>query len=169
MDTRSQWFLLIIGLLALGGILVTFYYLGKNLESSVYDELEFTELEKNYVECVDATCLNEGCIINSLEEYNRLVEISDSPACEQFSLPEIDFSQYALLGKSVKATGCEQEFIKQVERADGTRRILYKIDIKEKGFCKLLARNNNWILIPKIPSGYELEFFVDCGRIKECR
>ncbi len=168
MDTRPQWFLLIIGVLALGGILISFYFLGKSLESSIYDKIEFIELDQNYVKCINAVCLSEGCVINNLEEYNNLIEILDSPECEQFSLPKIDFSQYALLGKSVKATGCEREFIREVERADGTKKILYKIDVKERGFCKLLAIKNNWILIPKIPSGYKLEFFVRCGRIKEC-
>ena len=101
-------------------------------------------------------------VINTEAEYQDLINYksSFSPSCTNFVLPSIDFSQKTLLGKYASGGGCSIDFTKKVHKDDSNKKVVYVIDVIEQGMCEKLGFSNNWILIPKIPFNYTVEFQV---------
>jgi len=104
-------------------------------------------------------------VVNTQDEYQGLLEFK-SFYCEgnDFVLPEINFSQNTLLGKWTSGGGCSIDFVRKVYRDDGNKRIIYLINVVNEGTCSMMGESMNWILIPKVPSGYEVEFIVSATR-----
>lgn len=104
----------------------------------------------------------EEFIINSQEEYKELLEYkSDSPACKDFVLPHIDFSENTLLGKYASGSGCSVKFEKHVYIDDANKKIIYSIKVIGEGDCEMMGMSMNWITIPtKIPPDYIVVFEV---------
>jgi len=103
-------------------------------------------------------------VINSEQEYRELLNHKIStPKCADFQLPPIDFSQYTLLGKYAYGGGCSVNLERRVYKDEANKRIIFSIRVIEKGPCDVLVGRMNWVLIPKIPSDYEVIFKVERG------
>jgi len=72
--------------------------------------------------------------------------------------PEVDFSQNSLLGFQALGKGCSVTFEKHVYRDDQNKTILYEITVIEEGVCEKDVNNRNLILVPSIPSDYNVDF-----------
>ncbi len=100
-------------------------------------------------------------VINSGEEYQSLITYkSISSLCKDFVLPTIDFSQKTLLGKYASGGGCAIEFDRDLYKDDLERKVVYIIDVVEKGACQMMGVSMNWVLTSKIPSDYLVQFQV---------
>jgi len=115
--------------------------------------------------CIDTFFRTENSekefTINNNKEYRSLITYkSSSPFCKDLVLPTIDFSQKTLLGKYASGGGCTIDFMKKLYKDDTERKALYIIDVIEKGACNKLEFSMNWILSPKIPSDYLIQFQV---------
>jgi len=100
-------------------------------------------------------------IIDTQEEYQSLLDyLSPSLSCEDFELPELDFSQQTLLGKFTSGVGCSVDFIRDICEDSLNKGVIYSINVIEEGDCEMLITSMNWILIPKVPSDYDIEFIV---------
>lgn len=76
---------------------------------------------------------------------------------ENYTHPKIDFSKYTLLGQDANSGGCKMpDFIIEVKK-DGSD-IIYRLTVIPKGFCEMGILKNMWILIPKLPKGYNVRF-----------
>ncbi len=101
-------------------------------------------------------------IINSNQEYQTLIGYKVRiQECEDFKLPQIDFSQYTLLGKYTQGGGCSVDFVSKVYKDDSKKKISYSIKIDEEGYCEKLVESMNWVLIPKVPFDYSVEFEIE--------
>jgi hypothetical protein len=102
-------------------------------EEDSLQEIQFTYMGEE-LSCIrlSGSQENEEFIINSDEEYSSLLELKSlSPACEDFELPIIDFSQNTLLGKFTTAGGCSVNFIRNIYRDNSNKKILYSTGLVE--------------------------------------
>ena len=100
-------------------------------------------------------------VINTQEEYQNLSDyINDYISCENFTLPELDFSKITLLGKYTSGSGCSVDFLKRVYKFDSNKTIIYQIEVAATGECDMFVESMNWITISKVPSDYKVKFIV---------
>ena len=130
-----------------------------NLIEIQYEDLNKFVSEKSFA-CISAynTTSKEPkeFVINTEIEYQNLPRVSSQ--CTNFVLSSIDFSQKTLLGKYASGGGCSIDFVKKVHRDTSNKKIIYTIDVVEQGGCMMFGFSRNWILIPKVPSDYSVEF-----------
>ncbi|MEN8223938.1 MAG: hypothetical protein ABFS05_01145, partial [Bacteroidota bacterium] len=102
-------------------------------------------------------------IITSQEELESILDsncLNLPQAGYSTDPPEIDFDEFSLLGQW--ATGsCETKFIRDVDKDDDKKTIIYSIKVRDCGVCKKERYDANLVLIPKIPAGYSVEFEVN--------
>jgi hypothetical protein len=93
------------------------------------------------------------------DRYQLIPEMSYKEflaTCNVF--PDVDFSQYSVLGYQASGTGCNVTFKKHLYRDDRNKAILYELTVVEDGACEKNVNNRNLILVPRIPSGYLVYF-----------
>ena len=104
---------------------------------------------------------NTEYVINTEAQYQELASsISDHDNCQEYNLPNIDFSQHTLLGKYLTGTGCEVDFERNINKLSDSKKIIYTIEIKEEGYCEMLVSSMNWALIEKIPEDFSVEYHI---------
>jgi len=93
------------------------------------------------------------------DKYQSIPEISYEEFLETCNVfPDVDFSQYSVLGYHATGNGCNVNFEKHVYRGDQDKTILYVLTVIEEGTCENVFHDRNLILVPRIPSGYEVIF-----------
>jgi hypothetical protein len=93
------------------------------------------------------------------DRYQSIPEMSYEEflaTCNVF--PDVDFSQYSVLGYHATGTGCNVTFERHVYRDDQNKAILYELTVVEEGICEKDFNNRNLILVPRIPSDYIVDF-----------
>ena len=102
-------------------------------------------------------------VIDSESDYRRYKE-SFQKHCD-FS--DIDFDKHTLLGMYGGGNNyCSVEYFRHVEDDQANARYIFTLTVLQKGFCKRAVRWHwHWVLVPRIPESYEVEFKVD--RIRE--
>lgn len=73
----------------------------------------------------------------------------------------IDFNQFTLLGKYASKDDCEVSYERNATRNDSQKKINYSIKVQHCGYCKKPYESMNWVLIPKIPDDYTVDFKVE--------
>ncbi len=117
------------------------------VENALVSEPPITE-EMRYKEFVIQT--------DSLNIFNLEVSFDDGVTYEP-----IDFSNYTLLGKYDPASGCEVIYSRNATRDDEAKKISYEIKVDQYGVCDCFHLSMNWVLIPKMPEDYNVEFSVE--------
>ncbi len=74
--------------------------------------------------------------------------------------PNIDFSVYSVIGKTIKG-GCELKFRRELQIDHQNKQYIYTINFKDRGTCKKLVSNDNLVIVPKIPNDYTVIFKVE--------
>lgn len=75
-------------------------------------------------------------------------------------LPIIDFSSQTLLG--VRAAGnCKIKIQREVNPDENEKKYVYSVRVKSCGVCKRKALNENWVLVPKLPTNWSVSFEVE--------
>lgn len=100
-----------------------------------------------------------GILVNDDSTYQALPLRSHAyrEGCLNKPRPNIDFTKYTLLGLFTQG-GCDVYYRRKVEKDDVNKRYIYSVKIKECGVCKKLMINNNWVLVPKLPTGYTVQY-----------
>lgn len=93
------------------------------------------------------------------KSYYDSTRMSGNFPCRNYQPEPIDFTKYTLLG-NYAAGGCKVAFTRTVEQDDESKRYVYTIKVREAGACKSLEYSMNWVLVPKLPSGYRVEFLI---------
>jgi hypothetical protein len=99
--------------------------------------------------------------VENPERYQSIPEMSYKEfllICNIF--PDVDFSQYSVLGYHATGTGCNITFEKHVYRDDQIKAFLYELTIVEEGVCEKDVNNRNLILVPRIPPDYSVAFSI---------
>lgn len=95
------------------------------------------------------------------DRYQSIPEMSYEAflaTCNVF--PSVDFKQYSVLGAQATGTGCTVTFEKHVYRDDQSKTVRYENTVIEEGACETVSHNRNLILVPRIPSEYDVEFLI---------
>jgi hypothetical protein len=110
------------------------------------------------VESVDFSCdtpYRDGSfIINSQNELDSIIDLNSG--CNR---PSIDFAQYTVLGRYAYAS-CVGSYYREVVSDTANQQYNYSISVISCGDCDCLCENMNWVLVPKLPEGYAVEFTV---------
>lgn len=127
-------------------------------------EIHFTDLDLEL--CINSYSIRDSgkteFVINSNEEYLALMDNkSSADFCNNYTLPEVNFTQYTLLGKYTEGVGCSIEFVRKVYVNDTNKTITYIIDVVEDGNCKKMGMSMNWILIPRVAPNFTIQFKVE--------
>lgn len=115
-----------------------------------YDKIE--DIQSISINCF--TMSDNEYVINSESEYYSIL---DTNYCQP---TYIDFSQYTLIGKYANGAGCSVKFKRRFYVNQEDNVYLYEIEVKEKGWCKKSVESMNWIIVPKIQSGYSVTFKI---------
>jgi hypothetical protein len=101
-------------------------------------------------------------VIREIEEYEEFGEeirfYPENPDCETANLPFIDFENYSLVSKYNSGSGCSQEYNRKIFEDIENKKIIYEILVTYTGPCGMLLGSRNWVLIPRIPDNYSVEF-----------
>lgn len=140
----------------------------QQLNLVAYEEVTFFDREDTFGcgRYMDSSVLNSGtAVISSQEEYEALLnQYQTLHKCEWGKEPQvIDFSTKTLLGQYAMGGGCSIDYERNVKRFDEDKKIIYTVEVKEKGNCDMAGFSMNWITVSKnlIPSGYGIEFKVE--------
>lgn len=97
-------------------------------------------------------------VIDSQVAYDELKERLG----QSCSVPDIDFSRHTLLGMYGGGNNyCSVEYRRHVEDDRAHARYIFTLTVIERGFCKRAVRWHwHWVLVPKIPESYRVEFNV---------
>ncbi len=123
--------------------------------------------EPGVVSLGDSTAKN-NIIINSNSDleayfdnrrYNDRSRYAPSYPCINFKPESVDFSKYTLLGNYAQG-GCDAAFTRSVIPDDNNKRYNYTVKVRQAGLCKKLVYSMNWVLVPKLPPGYSVDFRI---------
>ena len=87
--------------------------------------------------------------------------------CDTAKLPEIDFSKYSLLGIESEGGGCMVDYQRNLYKDTREKKIIYDVKVTYSGFCFMLIGSWNWVYIPKLQSGYSVEFRLEQNQVME--
>jgi hypothetical protein len=101
---------------------------------------------------------NQQFVITNQSAYNNLIYYSygNQGVC---SLNPIDFSRYTLLGMNTFLS-CKYKVVRHVSLNETDKKYVYTIEVNECGNCSEQSFVQHWVLIPKIKSGYQVEFVL---------
>lgn len=101
--------------------------------------------------CVDLVNQTEFIITNDSQLVNAFVG-----GCTP---PSIDFNNHTILG--LYTTGkCEVKYIREVIRNEEDKKYEYTVTLKQCGLCKRAALSYNWVIVPKLPNGWTVDFKI---------
>jgi len=154
-------------LIVLGGVLLAALTL---IGSCANDCNDFADTSTGIIQqdLIFGTCftdigaLEQEYIIRDEAAFQALEILPvNSPECVgTTTLPEIDFNIHTLLGLYADGT-CKASFDRHVIRDDAAMKYVYTISVTPCGNCESLAFGMNWVLVPKLPENYSVEFIVE--------
>jgi len=98
-------------------------------------------------------------VITNDSLYQNLLTLG-TVVCGNYTLPEIDFTTYTLLGKFTVSDGEVKYYRREVIKDESNMKYIYTIYMKCKNNSKA-AISMNWVLVPKLPDNYSVKFAVD--------
>ncbi len=149
----------------ISGVLMMLVLFQMGCKGDCYDLVDTSsgviEQDINFGSCFsDVGALESQYIINDEATYQSLGILPiNSPDCEGSSLPEIDFNTYTLLGLYADGA-CDVSFDRIVEKDEAAMKYIYTISVTSCGNCESLRFGMNWVLVPKLPENYTVDFEV---------
>jgi len=81
--------------------------------------------------------------------------------CDTIVLADsINFTRYSLLGFYAQGTGCSVGFARNVTSNATTKKYTYSIKVAVCGTCGYTDFKMNWVLVPKVPDDYTVDFVL---------
>jgi hypothetical protein len=78
--------------------------------------------------------------------------------CDTQNLENIDFSKHMLVGYKLKVYACNVAFHRKLIVDDSAKTYTYFIEIEVCKGCNTELASPNWVIMPKLPAGYSLQF-----------
>ncbi len=100
--------------------------------------------------CTIMDRFNNGLIIDNDSAYYLNFDEKCQPE-------KIDFSKFTILGNYASG-GCYATFIRTVSIDEKNKKYTYLIDVNNCGLCSRAVISYNWVLVPKLPLGWKVEF-----------
>lgn len=102
--------------------------------------------------------LNQDYVIEDEATFNSLAALpSDHADCGNSSIQSIDFERYSLLGLYADGS-CDVIFDRNVEQDVKNKKYIYTVSRTLCSNCERHEYSMNWVLVPKLPTGYVVEF-----------
>lgn len=120
----------------------------------------------------------KGCIALYHPKLNRQVVINDESALRSFiwndrrferclaDLKRVDLSKYTLLGVEINSGWCRRPLglTHRVMKDESQKRYLLRVTYQSPGEpCRALSQYDLWVLVPKLPDGYKVDFEVSAS------
>jgi hypothetical protein len=105
-------------------------------------------------------------VINNVVEFKLLRNKIDSlflaseRGCDTAELIVPDFEKYTLLGIFSQVKGCDANYKRAVVDDNVQHKYIFTVEASSCGNCNYLIPSMNWVLVPKIPENYTVEFKV---------
>jgi len=105
-------------------------------------------------------------VITDIVEFQSLRSKMDSfflsknSGCDTASLVAPNFEKQTLLGCFAQGTGCDASFHRTVLQDDTQHKYTYTIEVEDCGKCTYKIPSMNWVLVPKLPQNYTVEFKI---------
>ena len=97
-------------------------------------------------------------VITNDSLYQNLLTLG-TVVCDNYTLPEIDFTTYTLLGKYTVSDGEVKYYKREVIKDASNMKYIYTIYMKCQNNSKAEI-SMNWVLVPRLPDNYSVEFVV---------
>ncbi len=137
---------------------VFFYSCSKSPKCSGEDSNKGIINSSIQINCIPTT-YQDNFTITTDSAYHKIFSntLTGQPIC---NLPKIDFNTYSLLG--LRGSGqCEVKFIREVTRIASEMKYNYKLTVQSCGLCKKESYSDNWVTVPKVPSGWIVTYEID--------
>ncbi len=109
----------------------------------------------------DVGALERQYVIRDNAAYQSLGILPlNTQECMNANLPDIDFDTHSLLGLYADGS-CNVGFDRIVTQNDNTKKYTYTVNVNACGNCESLHFSMNWVLVPKLPDDYTVEFVVE--------
>ena len=102
-------------------------------------------------------------VLSDETEYQSVIQTFkvDSlqfPNCHDILPPIVSFNDYTLLGIRKCGSGCETIFEQNVWLDEPNEKYIFEVKVEEIGSCEPWRCQMNWVLVPRLPDGYMVEF-----------
>ncbi len=84
----------------------------------------------------------------------KTIAILENSSCDTAGFPVIDFDQFSLIAQFAEGEGDGTTFLREVTMDTVAMTYTYTVTVRVCGRSKVFVNSLNWILVPKIPSGY---------------
>ena len=112
-------------------------------------------------ECARLDEYNETYIIRTQQEYDSLKIINrNEDTCTVLKLNPVDFEKYSLLGFE-GCGNCQVAFRRKVTENASLKKYIFSLKVLECGDCKKLSCAWNWVLVPKLPDNWTVDFIEE--------
>ena len=130
----------------------------QNLNENCVDTIKGKEI---VIKCMISK--NGNYLIRNEQQYHSQVKInSPHPDCEGYTLPQIDFSQFTLVGVVTSTGGCAPPTATtSIVKCDQSKNYLFTLKIVTNGICKINHSISFWYLIPHITNNENVEFIIN--------
>jgi hypothetical protein len=150
-------------------LLFTLFVPGGSSCSKEKTDSQKIELKITYLnsigECYKFTDSHRGYVINdsiSFQSIGDSAKVAWPTLCDSAKLPKIDFSKYSLLGKLTITSPCDK-INREVLLDSINKKYVFNINIQhtQESCIYIAVPNMNWVLVPKLPIKYAVEFNVN--------
>jgi len=113
----------------------------------------------HFGECVSTLgILGQNYTIENKEAFDALSLIpSDRADCSDNTVSSINFEKYSLLGLYADGA-CDVIFNRDVAQDIENKKYIYTVSRTLCSSCERHEYSMNWVLVPKLPEGYTVEF-----------
>lgn len=100
-------------------------------------------------------------LIRSDGDFAELIAAVPRERCKGVTFPKIDFNTHTLIGQYARLGGCAVTFERQVFIQKDKQRLTYEVrPRRESAMCQQLVSSMNWVMVPRIPDAYSVDFIV---------
>jgi hypothetical protein len=105
------------------------------------------------------TLLVGGSVVFTTKEELRARFHRHTPPCNEAQIPRIDFDKYTLIGRWITLGNCPagKMFTLKVIRDDKAQVYRHVVNVETMP-CRGLSSYMSWVLVPKLPEGYTVNF-----------
>lgn len=119
--------------------------------------------------CSKCKSTDSGIIVRTLNTCDSLLYYIDTPHIINGSgqyyyycngQDSVDLDQYSIIYHYASGGGCDIAFHHKVTIDDRNKKYISTVYVCESGLCKMLGFYNKYVLIPKLPAGWAVEYQV---------
>lgn len=132
-----------------------------SLKGFCQQDVEQIPCEKIVIKCAQSQPKGHIIINSQLEYKTQVLNDSPHPDCPSYTMPQIDFDKYTLLGAVIATGGCSEPKIDHVVTKNIiTNEIVFNFSSEQQGICLMLWTYEIWCLIPKVADTSKITFNI---------